>query len=92
MQETITTCDACGKKLDEQKLPLDIIGYDLCRICIRKLIAQQLELITLRIDCEGCKGEGKLRVTDYDASDAQASCGENRTQYKIIECNNCFHG
>jgi len=89
MQETIITCDSCGKKLKEEIRRFD---YDLCERCVESLIKNILKTITLRIDCEGCKREGKLRVRDDEASDAQASCGENRTVYKTIECDKCFHG
>lgn len=94
MQETIITCDACGKKIELEDIPRINLDYDICEICISYLIEKiiKTKVIILRIDCKKCEGIGKLRVRDDEASDAQACCGENRTVYKIIECDNCFHG
>lgn len=94
MQETIIICDACGKKITLEDIPPIDLDNDLCEFCIACLIRQVLKskVIVLRKDCPICEGKGKLRVRDDDASEAQASCGENRTVYKTIECRKCFHG
>lgn len=94
MQETIITCDACGKKIELEDIPRLNLDYDICGICIGRLIKKIIKTkdITLRVDCKKCEGIGKRTIEDDAASMAQASCGENRTQYKTIECNNCFHG
>lgn len=94
MQETITTCDACGKKLKKQEdlLIYETVkaDYDLCLECGKKLIDKTLESMVLRKNCDTCLQTGKLKVIDDDAS--EDSCGENRTAYKTVECHNCFHG
>lgn len=53
---------------------------DLCDQCVQ---------IVRRAICRDCNGTGKIRVRDDYATDAQASCGENRTQYKTEECKHC---
>ncbi len=89
MQETVITCDACGKKIPLEDILLINLENDLCEICTSLLIKKILKsaVIVLRKDCQECEGKGKLRVRDDDAS-----CGENRTVYKTVECNRCFHG
>lgn len=94
MQENIITCDACGKKIELEDIVRIDSDYDICEICVGHLIRKVLRsaIVILRIDCEGCGGKGKIRIIDEEKIYAEASCGENRTQYKTIECNNCFHG
>lgn len=94
MQETVITCDACGKKIELEDIPRIDLDYDICEICIGRLINKvfKTQVIVLRIDCKECGGKGKIRIIDEEKTYAEASCGENRTQYKTIECDNCFHG
>lgn len=54
--------------------------YDLCDKCV-KLVRTAI--------CKTCNGAGNKRVRDDEASFAQASCGENRTQYKTVPCDKC---
>ncbi len=92
MEETIIRCDSCRKKIPLEDLLELRLDYDLCERCVRSLVDHTLQTTLLCMDCTKCKGKGKISVRDDDASDAQASCGENRTVYKTIECDNCFHG
>lgn len=54
--------------------------YDLCGNCTT---------MVRRATCLKCEGSGRIRVRDDDASSAQATCGENRTEYKTIDCDCC---
>lgn len=55
-------------------------GYDLCDNCVK---------VIRRVICRHCLGTGRIRVRDDEATDAQATCGESRTQYKTIICRYC---
>jgi len=39
--------------------------------------------------CVKCRGTGRISVVDEEATDAQATWGENRIQYKKIDCDAC---
>lgn len=76
-------CDFCGCEIDDEHSNHNGSScgqYDLCDPCT---------LLARRGTCKKCKGRGRVQVVDEQATRAQASCGENRTQYKSIECNQC---
>jgi hypothetical protein len=54
--------------------------YDLCEACVS---------LVRRAICKRCHGTGKVRKRDDEATSAQATCGENRTQYKMATCKDC---
>lgn len=82
------TCDFCGNGIDLHKLGFTKnaggIGvgrrHHLCTLCANT---------TRKALCFRCRGTGKVSVVDEVASNAQASCGENRTQYVTVDCNVC---
>lgn len=72
-------CDFCKCEIKEGN-GFIITKYDLCVPC---------GLLARRGTCKECKGIGKIQVVDKRATHAQSSCGESRTQYKSIECEQC---
>jgi len=78
----INKCDLCDLVIDSDKDngAVSFGVYDFCGICTKNI---------RRAVCLKCKGTGKIRIVDDDATDRQATCGENRTQYKTIECDRC---
>jgi hypothetical protein len=54
--------------------------YDFCIDCLN---------VIDRTRCKNCEGTGKVREVDIEASNAQATCGENRTQYRTVACQEC---
>jgi hypothetical protein len=90
-RRTTVTCDCCGKTLDNDGDRLSFnTGRDLCVFCVGRLLKVALGQVVLTADCKACKGTGKRSVRDDDATRAQACCGENRTQYKTVKCEECF--
>lgn len=83
----IYKCDFCKCTIDSDDISISfgIVGigigrYDACETCTK----------TIRTAvCKECHGKGTLSVRDAAATNSMASCGENRTQYKTIECNCC---
>ena len=74
-------CDLCDENIPkEDKGSVSFGIYDMCGNCV----AQTRQAVCLK-----CRGTGKVRVRDDEASCAQANCGENRTQYKQIDCDRC---
>ena len=78
-------CDLCKDTLDPQKsvefTVLRVGVYDFCPECVRRL---------RRAICSKCKGTGRHREVDVAASQAGASCGENRTEYRTVACQECI--
>lgn len=72
-------CDLCKSEIN-LKDGVSFCLYDLCNACIK--------LVRCAI-CRKCEGTKKVRVRDQAATDAQATCGENRTEYKTISCVDC---
>ena len=72
-------CDLCGIIIDKG-FGVSFGVYDLCSECVEAV---------RRAVCLKCKGTGKMRVRDDDATFAQATCGENRTEYKTVNCDRC---
>ena len=79
MKNTIYTCDLCERLIVESN-GISFDKYDLCNDCIA---------LVRRAMCTFCLGTGKMQVRDNEATDAQATCGESRTQYKTISCSHC---
>ena len=76
----IRKCNLCESHIDGNcgiGFDAENRRYDICDKC--------LDLIKL-YSCPICKGSGKKRVVDHAATVAQATCGENRTQYKTVAC------
>lgn len=75
------TCDFCEKDMvGGVSFRMPEWDVDICNDCLplmRKAV------------CPQCKGSGKMKVVDLHATNSQASCGENRTQYKKIKCEFC---
>lgn len=70
-------CDLCKSKINlKDGVSFDL--YDLCNACIK--------LVRCAI-CRKCEGTTKVRIVDHENS--EATCGENRTQYKTITCDQC---
>lgn len=76
---THRTCDLCKNEI-VNKRGVSFGGYDLCKNCT---------ILVRRATCQQCMGKGTHRVRDDEATSLQATCGESRTQYKTIKCNNC---
>lgn len=72
-------CDLCDKTI-EGNTGVSFGCHDLCNKCIK---------IVRCAVCKQCHGEGIVSAVDYEATHAQATCGENRTQYKTIACKHC---
>ena len=72
-------CDLCQTSID-LKDGVSFGRYDLCNVCVK--------LIRCAI-CRKCGGTKIVRVVDRATTEAQASCGENRTEYITIPCPNC---
>lgn len=87
MIKTTTICDACCNTIKEAFIQVD--GIDLCEKCCNHAVRRYLQGRVLRSECTKCKGTGKIRIRDDEATFAQATCGENRTQYKMAKCEEC---
>ena len=72
-------CNFCNRNINGDS-GMSFHNYDLCIDCV---------IIARRMVCRECSGTGKVRVRDDEATDAQATCGENRTVYRTIECKSC---
>lgn len=91
MEQVRTLCDGCGTILPDGSSVYTDAKVDLCGNCVKCAIQCYLtnRKRPLRLNCTKCKGKGTHRVVDEEASFAQATCGENRTQYKIEKCPQC---
>jgi len=79
----VRKCDFCMCDILDKGASFTIQGvgnYDLCETCIA---------IVRTAICRNCHGTGTVREVDHQASDAQATCGENRTVYRTIKCLGC---
>jgi hypothetical protein len=76
-------CDLCRENmLDGISFTIAGIGdYDFCETCIP---------VVRKAICRECKGKGTVSEIDQAATNAQASCGESRTQYKMVKCQHCL--
>ncbi len=90
MQITTVVCDGCGQHPEEDQHMI-MSGVDLCMDCYEHAVELYLSSRKrpLQSECKACDGIGSLQAIDEAATDAQATCGENRTQYKTVECDNC---
>jgi len=77
-------CDLCKNTIDpESSVELTVPGiglYDFCVDCVKRL---------RKAICKKCKGKGRHEEADREASNRQATCGENRTQYHTVTCQEC---
>lgn len=101
MKKTTLICDACCDIMTNEFMRIDDINIqgsgtrydvDLCSKCCRHAIRRYIKsrgIKLLRNSCSECASSGKVRVKDEEATSAQASCGENRIQYKLVECETC---
>lgn len=79
----IRKCDLCEYNIPRESGVGFLLGrktFDLCKECVK--------IVRVAI-CRECKGTEKVKVRDDEATTAQATCRENRTQYKTIKCENC---
>lgn len=80
----IYTCDFCKTTIEKNEncvsfnIPHIKQQYDICEMC--------LKVIRVAV-CKECHGKGTKSVRDEKATNAMATCGENRTQYKTVQCN-----
>lgn len=82
------TCDFCEALIDSKKLGwgegssgMLLFGEThACRGCI-PTIRQAV--------CNQCYGKGTISEVDREATSAQATCGESRTQYRKVTCAVC---
>lgn len=72
-------CDLCSKVIPDNK-GVSFGKHDLCDSYIE---------IVRRAICKKCGGTGKVREVDHAETNAQATCGENRTQYRTVACKKC---
>lgn len=90
MIKTTIICDACCSTIKAAFIQVD--GIDLCKECcndaVRRYLQTKKEKV-LRSECTKCNGTGKVRIRDDEATNLQATCGENRTQYKMGKCEEC---
>ena len=85
----IRKCDLCEcyvtGNLDDTEDGVSFIAgrvtRDLCGNCV---------IVVRTAICRNCKGTGKIKVTDYEATKAQATCGKSRIEYKTVECQHCL--
>ena len=77
----IRKCNLCGYCIQNDD-GASFGCYDLCIECVH---------IVRRVTCRKCKGTGRVSEVDQEASAAQATCGENRTQYKTVDCLICYY-
>lgn len=76
-------CDLCKKDIEPAKgieFKINTTIYDLCVNCLK---------IIDKVRCKNCKGTGKIREVDVEASHRVATCGENRTEYRTVTCQKC---
>jgi len=64
---------------------------DVCSICIGSVLQNYIDTRGTRplmseCDCD----KGKRRVVDEEKTHAMATCGENRTQHKWVDCKKCM--
>lgn len=78
-------CDLCKNTIDPEvsvELTIPNVGlYDFCTDCVKRI---------RRAICKKCKGTGQYQERDEFATESQASCGENRTQYRTVSCHECM--
>lgn len=92
MTKTEVICDACCSVIKKESVFMEIENLDLCGKCCSYAIQQYLQSRKkkeLQSTCSACLGTGKVQEVDEYASSAQASCGENRTQYRTVKCKKC---
>lgn len=73
-------CNLCNKDIEKNDGTSFGSNYDLCVSCTT---------IVRRAICRKCVGTGFLNIRDDAASNAMATCGENRTQYNSVPCTYC---
>lgn len=77
------TCDLCKNNIKSSTgvcFSVGVISFDFCDSCIK---------IVRKAVCKKCKGAGNHQEADREATDRQATCGENRTQYRTVTCQEC---
>ena len=78
-------CDLCKNTIDpgvSTELTIPNVGlYDFCPDCVKRV---------RRAICLKCKGKGRHQEVDVEASQRGASCGENRTEYRTVACQECI--
>jgi hypothetical protein len=92
MRKETWICDGCCSIVAVKSGFTHVEGKDLCPSCCRYAIRRYLEsrgVKPFKSSCPHCEGTGRLKVVDEEATDAQATCGENRTQYKSEDCREC---
>lgn len=92
MEKTTVICDACCDEMKSVFVQVEFL--QLCERCCKRALREVMESRDKagkkwQSHCSQCDGTGKVRVKDEYASDAQASCGENRIQYKTVRCEKC---
>lgn len=80
----IRKCDLCKDIIDgTDGVSFTVTGkgiFDFCDRCVN--------FVRTGI-CQNCRGKGTVRVRDDEATNAQSSCGESRTQYRNDVCPRC---
>lgn len=90
METTVLTCDGCGCELKE-RLTFFSGDVDFCEDCIDTAMCHYLSSRDDRPLRSQCKcTDGRIRVIDDEASDAVATCGENRPVHKMVDCEECL--
>ncbi len=91
MKKTNTICDGCGHIMSDNLSKYYLRNLDLCSACTNFAVTGYLKSRNkpLRTKCEQCGGKGVCRVKDKEATSDQATCGENRIQYKTVVCTEC---
>ena len=78
------TCDLCKKNIKSKTgvcFPVGVVNFDFCDSCVK---------IVRRAICLKCEGKGRHQEVDFEASQRGASCGENRTEYRTVACQECI--
>lgn len=67
----------------EHGVEFNITGVGLIDLCVKCIKTVR------RAICKKCKGKGKHQEVDGEASNRKATCGENRIQYRTVDCQEC---
>ncbi len=93
MKSEIIQCDGCLSEIRngrsfKQKGSGNMV--DFCSVCLGCVVMNFLDSRgdrPLMSQCDCLKG--RVQVKDMESTYSAASCGENRTHYKWIDCEKC---
>lgn len=100
MREEQVVCDGCISTIEKPSRENRIeyktrddkgnrASVDLCGDCLKKAVDKYLSSRKRPLMSSCNCDDGKIREYDRDASMAVATCGESRSQYKVVKCDKC---